>query len=163
MYVARNRSALRGVHSHMTDRTDTRALRTRVDAMLDALTRQNDHLTAMPERLAAITAQVRSADDLVGVMVDGTGVPVRVEVAPDAFRRSTPEQLGDAVTTAAQRAAAQAREIARELVAPVLAVADEMPDLSDLVPGAPSLRHVTSTVEYRRTRLRHFDSRGGAR
>lgn len=125
----------------MTDRTDTRALRSRVDSMLDALTRQNEHLCALPERLAAITALVRSDDDLVGVVVDGTGVPVRVEVAPDAFRRMTPDQLGDAVTTSAQRAATQAREIARELVAPVLAVADEMPDLADLVPGAPSLRH----------------------
>lgn len=122
----------------MTDTIDT--LRTRVDAMLDALTRQNEHLTALPERLAAITARVCSDDDLVGVLVDGTGVPVRVDVQPDAYRRLTPAELGEAVTAAAQRAAAQAREIARELVTPVLAVADHMPELAEFVPGAPRLR-----------------------
>jgi DNA-binding protein YbaB len=128
---AAERSALRS-------RND--ALRTQIDSMLEALERQQEHLGEATARLSTTTAEAWSADGLVRVTVNAAGVPIGVHLDPESFKRSRPDRLGASVAEAAQAAARAAAQLAREAIAPLRAIADEMPDLSDLVPGAPSLK-----------------------
>lgn len=116
------------------------ALRAQVDSMLAALDRQQQHMAEVTERLARATTEARSADGLVRVVVNAAGIPTQVHLDPEAFKRSRPERLGESMVEAAQAAAHRAAESTRAAIAPVQEIAARMPDLSDLVPGAPSLR-----------------------
>ncbi|WP_227999530.1 YbaB/EbfC family nucleoid-associated protein [Nocardia australiensis] len=116
-------------------------MRNQVEFILDALAEQRAQVTEVYEQLATVRATASSADGLVTVTVDGAGVLTDVQFAQEAFR-STPEKLGRAVTEAGQNAARLANEQNQTITAPITAGADAMPDLPDLVPGAPSLREV---------------------
>ncbi|MGY1948874.1 YbaB/EbfC family nucleoid-associated protein [Nocardia asiatica] len=122
-------------------RATNSGIRNQVDHILDALAEQRTHLRQVRERLSAVRCTAESADKLVGVTVDTAGVPVDVRFAPAALRR-TPEQLGRAVTEACQEAARLAREQHAAIIAVITDDAEAIPDLPDLVPGAPSLREV---------------------
>jgi DNA-binding protein YbaB len=126
--------------SELRSRND--ALRQQVDSMLSALERQQQHLVEASERVSTISAQAWSADGLVRVTVNAVGIPTEVHVDPEAFKRSRPDRLGASMAQAAQAAARQAAHLAQETIVPIQRIAGEMPDLSDLVPGAPSLREL---------------------
>ncbi|MFZ2175550.1 MAG: YbaB/EbfC family nucleoid-associated protein [Rhodococcus sp. (in: high G+C Gram-positive bacteria)] len=127
----------------MLESDDRRArnddLRCRIDSMLDTLQRQRQDLDFARVGIAGITGEGFSADGLVRVGVDAAGVLTGVTLASDAFRRTTPEHLGRSMTAAAQQAVAEARSRTAELMAPVLDARGELPDLSEIVPGAPGL------------------------
>ncbi|WP_328404717.1 YbaB/EbfC family nucleoid-associated protein [Nocardia sp. NBC_00403] len=110
-----------------------------VEHILDTLAKQRAQVSEVYEQLAAVRASACSADGLVTVTVDGAGVLTDVRFAQEAFR-STPEKLGKSVTEAGREAARLATEQNEAITAPIAAGADAMPDLPDLVPGAPSLR-----------------------
>ncbi|MEV6426591.1 YbaB/EbfC family nucleoid-associated protein [Nocardia sp. NPDC051463] len=114
-------------------------MRNQVEHMLDTLAEQRAQISEVYERLAAVRASASSTDGLVTVTVDGAGVLTDVRFAQAAFR-STPERLGKSVTEAGRAAARSATEQNEAITAPIAAGADAMPDLPDLVPGAPSLR-----------------------
>ncbi|WP_406235152.1 YbaB/EbfC family nucleoid-associated protein [Nocardia sp. NBC_01009] len=122
-------------------RSSNFGMRNQVDFILDALAEQQAQVTEVYEQLAAVRATASSADGLVTVTVDGGGVLTDVQFAQEALR-STPEKLGRSVTEAGQEAARLANEQNAAITAPIAAGADAMPDLPDLVPGAPSLRDV---------------------
>ncbi|MGO4616387.1 YbaB/EbfC family nucleoid-associated protein [Nocardia sp. 2YAB30] len=114
-------------------------MRNQVDYILNQLAEQRAHLSEVQEKLAAARSVAKSADGLVEVTTDSGGVVTDVRFAAEAVRSSL-EQLGRSVTEAAREAARLASEQTQEIIAPITAAADAMPDLSDLVPGAPSLR-----------------------
>ncbi|MFQ6325598.1 YbaB/EbfC family nucleoid-associated protein [Nocardia sp. CWNU-33] len=116
-------------------------MRNQVEFILDALAEQRAQASDVYEQLAAVRATASSADGLVTVTVDGAGVLTDVQFAQEAFR-STPEKLGQSVTEAGREAARLANVQNEAITAPLTAGADAMPDLPDLVPGAPSLREV---------------------
>ncbi|WP_328407945.1 YbaB/EbfC family nucleoid-associated protein [Nocardia sp. NBC_00403] len=120
-------------------RSTNSGIRNQVERILDTFTGQQAQLAAAYEQLAAVRASASSADGLVTVTVDGAGVLTDVRFAQQAFR-STPETLGRSVTEAAQEAARLANKQNEAITAPIAAGADAMPDLPDLLPGAPSLR-----------------------
>ncbi|MBF6217790.1 YbaB/EbfC family nucleoid-associated protein [Nocardia abscessus] len=122
-------------------RATNSGMRNQVDHILDALAEQRTHLKEVHEKLSALRCTAESADKLVEVTVDAAGVIVDVRFTPDALR-STPEQLGRSVTEAGREAARRAREQHTAIIAPLTADAEAIPDLPDLVPGAPSLREV---------------------
>nr|WP_246461486.1 YbaB/EbfC family nucleoid-associated protein [Nocardia transvalensis] len=99
-------------------------MQTEVDSMLDAYQRQLADIDSARENLAATTVEGWSSDNLVRVTSNAAGVPVGVYVDPAAFKRSTPEKLGAAITEAAQVAARAAQETIGAALAPVLAAAD---------------------------------------
>lgn len=121
-------------------------LRDRVDTMLERLHEQTAALAAAQGAAANLTAEGASADGLVRVTVDASGTVVSTRLDPAAFSRSTPERLADSFSAAAQAASHEVRTRATELLAPVTAMAAEFPDLTDLVPGAPSIRNLVPTV-----------------
>ena len=122
------------------------ALRAQVDAMLEGLQAQTEALAAAQGAVATATAEAESPDGLVRVTVDAAGAVLSVRVEPSAFTRTTPDRLAESVTAAARAAAADVRERVAEALAPVTAFAAGLPDLPDLVPGAPTMRNLVPTV-----------------
>lgn len=127
-------------------RESNSALHVRVDTMLERLHEQTAALAAAQGAVASLTAEGESPDGLVRVTVDASGTVVSTRLDPAAFSRSTPERLAEAFGVAAQVASREVRARAAELMAPVSELADEFPDLTDLVPGAPSIRNLVPTV-----------------
>ncbi|MEV2218651.1 YbaB/EbfC family nucleoid-associated protein [Nocardia vinacea] len=114
-------------------------IRNQVDHILDTLAEQRASLAEVQQRLETMRSTATSADGLVEVTVDNSGVLIDVQFTADALR-STAEQLGRSVTEAGREAARRAREQTEQLLAPVVSATEAMPDLPDLVLGAPSLR-----------------------
>ncbi|TCP43865.1 DNA-binding protein YbaB [Tamaricihabitans halophyticus] len=63
---------------------------------------------------ATVTGTAASADGMVTVTVDNTGMVTGLELAPDALRRGTSDQLARVITTVAQQATASARNQIKE-------------------------------------------------
>ncbi|MFF3569897.1 YbaB/EbfC family nucleoid-associated protein [Nocardia jiangxiensis] len=120
-------------------RTANSGIRNQVEHILDAYEEQRAHLSEVQAQLAAARSTAKSADGLVEVTVDTAGVLTEVRFTPEAMR-SNPDRLGRSVTEAGREAARLAHEQVQAIIAPIAAAAEALPDLADLVPGAPSLR-----------------------
>jgi DNA-binding protein YbaB len=123
-------------------RARNEALRVQIDGMLEDLHRRSDLLSRAQSEVAALRVEARTPDGLATVTVDSAGAVVAVDLAPEAFARSTPSRLGEAIAAAARDAAATARRRVQDLMAPVSQAGVDLPDLPDLIPGAPSLRNL---------------------
>ncbi|WP_433631490.1 YbaB/EbfC family nucleoid-associated protein [Nocardia sp. CA-120079] len=122
-------------------------IRNQVENILDALAEQRADQAEAQRKLDTARSCATSADGLVEVTVDRSGVLIDVRFTADAAH-STAEQLGRSVTEAGREAARRVREQTIQMLAPVAAAVHAMPDLPDLVFGAPSLR-APSEVENR--------------
>ncbi|QLY31905.1 YbaB/EbfC family nucleoid-associated protein [Nocardia huaxiensis] len=136
----------------MTGPTDVDDLRHRndqlqyqIDSMLETLSRQTEDLRTAQARVAQMKVRGSSPDGLVSVEVNSVGAVLSVNFAPHTFQRTTPERLGHLVAEVVARAAESAREETLRIMQPVLDAGQSMPDLPDLVPGAPSLRDLLSS------------------
>ncbi|BCK54428.1 YbaB/EbfC family nucleoid-associated protein [Nocardia wallacei] len=121
-------------------------LRIQVDSMLETYEQQRRELADLHSRLASTTGEAWSSDNLVRVVSNVSGVPLEVHLVPEAFKRSTPEKLGRSMAEAAQAAARAATEQSQQAVAPIEELAGELPDLSDIVPGAPSIKDLVRSL-----------------
>ncbi|MFE3545199.1 YbaB/EbfC family nucleoid-associated protein [Nocardia sp. NPDC059177] len=119
-------------------RDSNAALRSQIDQMLDAYQRDSSSLLAAQAR-AAEPVTVWSDDNLVRVTANVAGV-IEVHVEPEAFRRSTPAKLGASITATIQDAAQTTTRAQQEALAPLTELADSLPDVPDLIPGAPSTK-----------------------
>ncbi|GAB2935544.1 hypothetical protein GCM10027047_35140 [Rhodococcus aerolatus] len=124
-------------------RTRNARLRGEVDARMADLTRQVDELARAQQQAAAVTGEGTSADGLVRVLVNAAGVVLSAEVRPGAYERVSPQALGRDVVQASQAAARDARRQVEDVMAPTRR---DTPDLTELVPGAPSLRDLLPPV-----------------
>ncbi|MFC9832280.1 YbaB/EbfC family nucleoid-associated protein [Rhodococcus sp. NPDC127530] len=122
-------------------------LQNQIDSMLATLDRQTQDLHAAQQQVAQLRVSGASADGLVQVVVNSVGGVVDVHVAPDAFRRSTPESLGRAMTDAARRAGETAHAESMRIMGSIVSATETLPDLPDLVPGAPSVRNFLPRLE----------------
>ncbi|PTR37851.1 DNA-binding protein YbaB [Rhodococcus sp. OK611] len=122
------------------------ALQDQIDSMLDTLDRQARDLSGARAQIAQLRLRGESVDRLVRVETDSTGSVLSVDISPDAFRRSTPDSLALSVADAARDAAASAQREMMRLMGSVVAAGHEVPDLPDLVPGAPSLRDLLPSL-----------------
>ncbi|CAG7607525.1 YbaB/EbfC family nucleoid-associated protein [Rhodococcus opacus] len=122
-------------------------LQNQIDSMLATLDRQTQDLHAAQQQVAQLRVSGASADGLVQVVVNSVGGVVDVHFAPDAFRRSTPESLGRAMTEAARRAGEAAHSESMRIMGSIVSATETLPDLPDLVPGAPSLRDFLPRLE----------------
>ncbi|MEV6658796.1 YbaB/EbfC family DNA-binding protein [Nocardia fluminea] len=116
-------------------RASNDALRAQIDSMLDTFNAEKSALLDAQSQAAAL-ASVWSEDGL--VRASGTIVGVsEVHIVADAFKRATPESLGRSVTEAITALSRQTSQIQQQALAPFSA---SMPDLSELIPGAPSMK-----------------------
>ncbi|MCI2419860.1 YbaB/EbfC family nucleoid-associated protein [Saccharopolyspora sp. K220] len=113
------------------------AMREQVSSLLEGLHRQTAQLQEAQAAAMAATGEATSADGLATVRVNAVGIVTDVQISPSAFKTSTPEKLARSFLQAAQAAARDARGKADSAMSPVT---EQVPDLPDLFPGAPSLK-----------------------
>lgn len=119
------------------------AMRQQVNSLLAGLNRQSAALQSAQAQAAEVTGRATSADGLVTVTVNAVGIVTDVQFAPSAFDRSTPDKLARSVVTVTQQAANAAQRQVEDALAPACG---ELPDLPDVVPGAPSLKDLLSNM-----------------
>ncbi|ONI88926.1 hypothetical protein ALI22I_17965 [Saccharothrix sp. ALI-22-I] len=112
------------------------AMKEQVNSLMDTFNRQAGMLRDAQTAAAQTTASLTSKDGLVRAAVDSGGVLTQLEFAPSAFERSTPEALARSVLHLAREGASQVKRQVNDLMSPLT---EGLPDLSDLVEGAPSL------------------------
>ncbi|MGW5315706.1 YbaB/EbfC family nucleoid-associated protein [Nocardia thailandica] len=117
------------------------ALRAEIESMLASYERDSAELVAAQQR-AVEPVTVWSDDNLVRVTANVTGV-IDVHLEPEAFKRSTPATLGATVTATIQEAARRATSLRAEALD---RFTGSMPDLPDLVPGAPSAKDLLARL-----------------
>ncbi|MEU8897981.1 YbaB/EbfC family nucleoid-associated protein [Nocardia sp. NPDC048505] len=122
------------------------ALRGEVDSLLATFAEQQREFAAAQARLATATVTAWSSDNLIRVTANSAGVPLEVHVDPEAFKRSTPQKLGLAITEATQAAARLAGEEAQRAFGSIEQLGADIPDLPDLVPGAPSIKDLVRSL-----------------
>lgn len=113
--------------------------RTEVNQLLDTYEEQMASLAEIRRRLDSLRIQARSTDGAIEVSVDSAGVVTEIKLEPAAMRNK-PEDLARKLTEVIREAAMHAEKHTAEAVAPAADIVDPLPDLSELIPGAPSLR-----------------------
>ncbi len=121
-------------------------LRVELDELLSSFDQQRERLEEVRSRLASTTVTVWSPDNLVRVDSNAAGIPFGVHFDPMAFKRSTPDKLARSTLEAVQTAARRAGEAAQHAIAPLQAMSAEVPDLPELIPGAPSVRELFASI-----------------
>ncbi|MFC4377517.1 YbaB/EbfC family nucleoid-associated protein [Nocardia halotolerans] len=127
-------------------RARNEALRDQVDSLMRSYTEQRDKLAEVHRQQAAERVSAWSGDNLVEVVTNAAGIPIEVRVEPEAFKRSTPAKLAQSMLEASQICARLAAERSQQTLAPFLNTGSDLPDLSDLVPGAPSIRGLVESM-----------------
>lgn len=112
---------------------------------MDAFERQQQQVAEIRRQLAELQVAARSSDGGVEVTVDSAGAVLEVRVTPAAMR-VTAEQLSQTITAVAREAVRRAKEQTETVLAPLAEAAGELPDLPDLLPGAPSLRETDADL-----------------
>ena len=115
------------------------AMREQMNSLLEGLQRQTAQLQEAQAAAMAATGEATSADGLATVHVNAVGIVTDVQLSPSAFKSSTPEKLARSFLEASQAAARDARSKADAAITPVQ---EDVPDLPDLFPDAPSLRNL---------------------
>lgn len=113
------------------------AMRDQVNGMLADLQRRTATLKEAQQRAAGVSGTATSRDGAVTVSVNAAGVVTDVRLAPNTFDRTTPEKLARTITELARGAAGDARAQTESIFAPLQ---EGVPDLPDILPGAPSLQ-----------------------
>ncbi|MGI5223184.1 YbaB/EbfC family nucleoid-associated protein [Nocardia sp. CA-290969] len=130
------------VNEHDEKQMRNDLLRVELSGLLDSFAESRDQLAEVQSRLTSTTVTAWSADGLVRVDSNAAGIPVDLHIDPGAFKRAAPDKLARSVLEAMQAAAQQAGEATQQAMAPFQAMAAEVPDLPDLIPGAPSVREL---------------------
>ncbi|WP_157224078.1 YbaB/EbfC family nucleoid-associated protein [Nocardia paucivorans] len=123
---------------HDALRSTNEGLRNQVHRLMDAFEQQQQQIGEVRRQLAELRVSVQSSDGGVEVIVDSAGAVVEVRVTPAAMR-GTAEQLSQTITTVAREAVRRAKEQTETMLAPLAEATRDLPDLPDILPGAPSL------------------------
>ncbi len=98
------------------------------------------------QKLAEMKVHATSPNNLARVTVDSAGVVVNVEITEDAYRRSTPKQLSQDLNVTIRGAVEAVGKARAQIMAPLRAIVDNMPELDEIVPGAPSMRDIRARL-----------------
>jgi DNA-binding protein YbaB len=113
------------------------AMKNQVDSLLEQFEKQTEQLRDAQAAAAETSATVTSPDGLVRATIDSTGSLAQLDFAPSAFERSTPAALANATLKLVRHGTLQVKQQVADLMAPIT---QGLPDLSDLIEGAPSLQ-----------------------
>jgi DNA-binding protein YbaB len=112
------------------------AMKDQVDSLLEKFEKQTAQLRDAQAAAAEASATLTSKDGLVRATIDATGSLAALEFAPVAFERSTPAALANTVLGLVRHGTLQVKQQVADLMSPIT---EDLPDLSDLIEGAPSL------------------------
>jgi len=113
------------------------AMKDRMDTLLEQFERQTAQLRDAQAAAAETSAEVTSPDGLVRATIDASGALAKLEFAPHTFERTNPAQLAQTVQNLVRHGTLQVKQKVADLMAPIT---EGLPDLADLVEGAPSLQ-----------------------
>ena len=113
------------------------AMKEQMNGLLDKFNEQTRLLEEAQQAAASTTATVTSEDGSVTVTVDATGAMTDLRFEAKSFKQADPEKFARIVMQTVHTASTQVKQSMAELVGPVT---EDLPDLSELVDGAPSLR-----------------------
>ncbi len=119
------------------------AMKDQVDTLLEQFERQTAELRDAQAAAAETTAQVTSPDGLVRATIDAGGSLAKLEFQPNTFERTTPAQLANTVQTLVRQGSLQVKQKIADLMAPIT---EGLPDLADLIEGAPSLQGLVPEI-----------------
>ncbi len=119
------------------------AMKDQVDTLLEQFERQTAQLREAQDAASQLAATVVSQDGLVRATIDATGTLSKLEIQPNAFERTNPAQLANTVLTLVRQGSLQVKQQVAELMAPIT---EGLPDLSDLIDGAPSLQGLMPAI-----------------
>ncbi len=118
-------------------------MKDQVDTLLENFERQTAQLREAQEAASQMSATVVSQDGLVRATIDATGTLAKLEIQPNAFERTNPAQLANTVLTLVRQGSLQVKQQVADLMAPIT---EGLPDLSDLIEGAPSLQGLMPAI-----------------
>jgi DNA-binding protein YbaB len=124
-------------------------LRQQADGALAGLRAQMAAVKQAQQEALSSTGEATSRDGSVQAAVDATGVVTALKLSPNAFERTTPDKLAQAVVATIQAAAAKARAKVSETMAPVRAQSANVLAAAGNANGLDSAR--LSTPEVPRT------------
>lgn len=119
------------------------AMKDQVDTLLEQFERQTAQLRDAQQAASETSATVVSKDGLVRATIDATGTLAKLEIQPNAFERTNPAQLANTVLHLVRQGSLQVKQQVAELMAPIT---EGLPDLSDLIEGAPSLQGLMPAI-----------------
>lgn len=111
-------------------------LREKVNELLSDFDKRTTQLKQAQQATAALVAELTSPDGVVQVKIDASGMLSQLRLSPNAFERTSPEDLARTISDLVRRGTTQVRRQAAELMRPLT---EDLPDVSDLVPDAPAL------------------------
>lgn len=109
-------------------------------ALLAEIDRREAELEEANRQLSSISATAQSQDGLVEVVVSATGAVKTVRLAPEVFRRSSPQYLAGSLVAAIQQATRNVAPSRKQATAPSAAIRR---DFSDLAEANPELSPTT--------------------
>ncbi|WP_181776660.1 YbaB/EbfC family nucleoid-associated protein [Amycolatopsis pittospori] len=118
-------------------------MKDQVDTLLEQFERQTAQLRDAQDAASQLSATVVSQDGLVRATIDATGTLSKLEIQPNAFERTNPAQLANTVLTLVRQGSLQVKQQVADLMAPIT---EGLPDLSDLIEGAPSLQGLMPSI-----------------
>ncbi|MBE9372947.1 YbaB/EbfC family nucleoid-associated protein [Saccharopolyspora sp. HNM0983] len=113
------------------------AMRENMTSLLEGISRQTEELKQAQEQAAAVVGTATSKDRTVTVEVNAAGIVTDVQLDSAVYKYNTPQMLSESLVLTIQAAARNAREQADEAFAPVQ---NNIPDLPDIFPEAPSVK-----------------------
>lgn len=113
------------------------AIKAQVDGLLEKFEQQTRTLQEAQAAASTASATVTSPDGSVTVTVDSAGTMTNLEFSAKSFQRSDPRVVARTVQETLQAATVQVKSQMADLLSPVT---QDLPDLSDLIDGAPSLK-----------------------
>lgn len=121
-------------------------LRSELDAIQADFDREMGQVGEVQRKLAAMRVHATSPNDLARVTVDSSGAVTEITIADDAFRRSTPRTLTEDINAAIRGGAEAAARAREQVLAPLTAIVETMPDLGEIISGAPNLRDLRAQL-----------------
>ncbi|WP_067819104.1 YbaB/EbfC family nucleoid-associated protein [Nocardia inohanensis] len=114
-------------------------------SILEEFQQQMRAIAEASRKRAQLTASASAAGGRVTVTVNADGIVIATRLSADAGDLSH-DEIGAAVTTAAQKAAADVAQQTRELMRPLRDERARMPKLSELFEGMPDLQAQAPTI-----------------
>lgn len=119
------------------------AMKNQVDSLLEQFDKQTEQLRDAQAAAAETSVTVTSQDGLVRATIDSTGSLAELAFAPSAFERSNPAALASTTMKLVRHGTLQVKQQVADLMSPIT---EGLPDLSDLIEGAPSLQSLLPKI-----------------
>ncbi|MFW0783840.1 YbaB/EbfC family nucleoid-associated protein [Gordonia sp. CPCC 206044] len=116
-----------------------------VDSLMGSLNSLVGEITDARNKVAALTATASELDGRVTVAVNARGIVIDTILDEDVFTQVTPHRLSSAITSAAQKAAAEVNATAAEVWQPINDRRNDLPRASDALEGLPNIDGLLGT------------------